>query len=423
MTDHYTTPATLFQVITMDTILIVEDEASVRTTLQEWLSGSKLELEILVASDAAGALQLAGRQAIDLAILDWNLGAGLNGLQLLEDLHEFQRELIAILVTGYAHKATPLDALRLGVRDYLDKNHDLTRDRFLAAVRKQLDRIRPLKRERLIHQQMERFRSVVAEALPRLETASALQNDGMTMEKALGCVLNLAKELTAASAGLLIVRDFQAHQPEPEQLRVYDLEGKPVTDHHITRYQQSLAAAINSMAPDVILTPLAASRHLGSVQLSPLESSHQHLLGINILATPSLTIVLELFDKDETGSFAASDKERLLAWQPVASLLLKLAMGERASQKMLYETLRTALTESEQFAGNLKSSGLNSAASQAFTSSLKQAGSVDAHQVDSWAEALQRLSQRYGTSAVDRILKLLSQVEGLLDEVTQVPAN
>src|SRR4029077_14986214 len=107
----------------MDTIMIVEDETSVRTTLTDWLKGSKLDLEVVVASDAASALEQAGRHAIDLAILDWNLGAGLNGLQLLEDLHEFQRDLVAILVTGYAHKATPLDALRLGVRDYLDKSH------------------------------------------------------------------------------------------------------------------------------------------------------------------------------------------------------------------------------------------------------------------------------------------------------------
>src|SRR5690349_22684333 len=141
----------------METVLIVEDEASVRATLQDWLRAGNLGIEVLVASDAAEALHLASRQPIDLAILDWNLGAGLNGLQLLEDLHEFQRDVVAILVTGYAHKATPLDALRLGVRDYLDKNHDFTRDRFLAAVRKQLERIRPLKRERQFQAQLERF--------------------------------------------------------------------------------------------------------------------------------------------------------------------------------------------------------------------------------------------------------------------------
>ena len=85
---------------------------------------------------------------IDLAVLDWNLGAGNDGLQLLEDLVLFNPDVVAIMVTGFAHQATPLDAMRMGVRDYLDKNQDLNRDTFLAAVRKQLDHIRPAKRQR-----------------------------------------------------------------------------------------------------------------------------------------------------------------------------------------------------------------------------------------------------------------------------------
>jgi two-component system nitrogen regulation response regulator NtrX len=407
----------------MDTILIVEDEVSVRTTLREWLTGSQWPVTVLDAGDAAGALELARRQSIDLAILDWNLGAGLNGLQLLEDLHEFQRELVAILVTGYAHKATPLDALRLGVRDYLDKSHDLTRDSFLAAVRKQLDRIAPLKRERLIHQQLDRFRNVVAEALPRLETASVLNAEGMHLEHVVGQLMEFALHLTGASAGLLIVRQFVAQNAEPEQLAVYDHTGQ----HVVTTqpYSQSLAAAIASLAPAPLATPLAATRQLGSVSLSSIEARYQQLLGIALHSSPSLTVVLELFDRTSHGGiFQTVDRDALTAWQPLASVLLKLLLGERESQKMLYDTLQAALKESEQFAGQFKSSGTaRAAASQVFTSQVKSAGSVAGGQVDQWAELLQRLSQQYGPTAVDRVMKMMLQVEGLLRDVTQVPAN
>ena len=85
------------------------------------------------------ALQLANQQTIDLAILDWALGAGDDGLQLLQDLYEFNPHVVAIMVTGYANQATPLDAMRMGVRDYLDKNQDLSRETFLRAVWRQLE--------------------------------------------------------------------------------------------------------------------------------------------------------------------------------------------------------------------------------------------------------------------------------------------
>lgn len=406
----------------MDTILIVDDEASVRATLSEWLADSTWELEVLIASDAASALELASRQSIDLAILDWNLGAGLNGLQLLEDLHEFQRELVAILITGYAHKATPLDALRLGVRDYLDKNHELNRERFLTAVRKQLDWMRPLKRERLIHQQMQRFRAVVAEALPRLETASVLHQESINLDQIVSNLMNLAMKLTGATAGLLIVRQFTAQNTEPEQLQLYDQTGRKLNESKSLRFAQSLAAAIGTLAPEPLMTSLSSAMDLSSVLLIPAESSHQHMIGIALHSSPSLTVVLELFDKaGKDTAFQPRDRGLLIAWQPMASVLLRMVLGERESQKMLYETLQAALQESDQFAGQLQNAA--SAASQVFTSHVKQAGGVEGNQVDQWAEMLQRLTQRYGPDVVDRMMLLLGQVEGLLEHVTHLPAS
>src|SRR5207248_8992487 len=127
-------------------------------------------------ADAEEALLLANQQPIDLAILDWNLGAGADGLHLLQDLTFFHPDIVAILVTGYAQQATPLDAMRMGVRDYLDKNHDLDRPTFLKAVRKQLDHVRPAKRERRLHRSLVAFREAVEKVLPLVGAAAALND-------------------------------------------------------------------------------------------------------------------------------------------------------------------------------------------------------------------------------------------------------
>src|SRR5207237_9826326 len=152
------------------------DEESVRKTFQEWLEGANLDCRILSAADAESALVQANQNTIDLAILDWNLGAGNHGLQLLEDLYLFNPDVVAIMITGYAHQATPLDAMRMGVRDYLDKNQDLDKSTFLKAVRRQLERLRPAKRERRLHESLVAFREAVEKILPLVQVAAALHD-------------------------------------------------------------------------------------------------------------------------------------------------------------------------------------------------------------------------------------------------------
>src|SRR5919201_6620171 len=156
-----------------ETVLIVDDEDTVRKTFREWLEGARLGCTVLTAADAESALRQANHHTVDLAILDWNLGAGSSdGLRLLEDLTLFNPDVVAIMITGYAHQATPLTAMRMGVRDYLDKNQDLNRDTFLGAVRKQLDRILPAKRHRELHASLAAFRAAVEKVLPLVQSAA-----------------------------------------------------------------------------------------------------------------------------------------------------------------------------------------------------------------------------------------------------------
>src|SRR5919198_5352039 len=198
-----------------DVVLIVDDEEPVRRTFREWLEGANLGVEILTAADAESALTIANERRIDLAILDWNLGAGNDGLQLLEDLYLFNDDLVAIMVTGYAHQATPLDAMRMGVRDYLDKNQDLNRETFLGAVRKQLDRIRPAKRERRIHQSLASFRDAVGKVLPLVQAAAALQ-DPVPLPAAVRSLFRFLLRTTGARDGVLLVREYDPDREPPE---------------------------------------------------------------------------------------------------------------------------------------------------------------------------------------------------------------
>src|SRR5579885_2972471 len=190
-----------------ETVLIVDDEESVRKTFREWLEGADLGIHIHAAADAESALRLANQHVIDLAILDWNLGAGNDGLHLLEDLALFNPDVVAIMITGFAHQATPLDAMRMGVRDYLDKNQDLDRTTFLRAVRRQLERIRPARRERRLHQTLVAFRAAVEQVLPLVQAAAAL-HDPVPLPAAVGTLFQFLMRTTAARDGVLYIRSY-----------------------------------------------------------------------------------------------------------------------------------------------------------------------------------------------------------------------
>src|SRR5947209_6036819 len=131
------------------------------------------------------------------------------------------------MITGFAHQATPLDAMRMGVRDYLDKNQDLDRETFLAAVRRQLERIRPAKRERRLHRTLAEFRAAVEKVLPLVQSASAL-NDPVPLPDAVRSLLRFLMQITSARDGILLVRSYDPGRQPVETCRVFAATGAPL---------------------------------------------------------------------------------------------------------------------------------------------------------------------------------------------------
>src|SRR5579885_1468755 len=278
--------------LSAETILIVDDEEPVRQTFREWLEGADLGCRILAAADAESALVQANQHPIDLAILDWNLGAGNDGLRLLEDLALFHPEVVAIMITGFAHQATPLDAMRMGVRDYLDKNQDLDRDTFLKAVRKQLDHIRPAKRERRLHRSLVAFREAVEKVLP-LAQASAALNDPVPLPDAVGRLFRFLLRTTGAADGVLLVRSHDAARTPPETCRAYDASGAPLAAD-LVPFARSVAGTVVSLQEPHVLGRIDESA--GALELQPFERGRRTLLAAPMNVGPGVQVVLELFD-------------------------------------------------------------------------------------------------------------------------------
>jgi DNA-binding NtrC family response regulator len=108
----------------MKNILIVEDEASVRESLRDWLIDLGYQAE--VTSDGEEALKRTAEKDFDLVILDLRL-PGKNGLQVLREVRAQNPELKGIIITAYPNVETAAEALKGGAIDFLAKPIDLAR--------------------------------------------------------------------------------------------------------------------------------------------------------------------------------------------------------------------------------------------------------------------------------------------------------
>jgi two-component system nitrogen regulation response regulator NtrX len=410
-----------------ETILIVDDEEPVRRTFREWLTGAGLDCTLLTAHDAESALQLANKHTIDLAVLDWHLGAGDDGLHLLQDLYEFNPDVIAIMVTGFANQATPLDAMRIGVRDYLDKNQDLSRETFLQAVRKQLDQIRPAKRARRLHDSLVAFREAVDKILPLVQSSAAL-NDPVPLPEAIGSLFRFLIRTTGARDGVLLVRHYEGDGKPVETIRAFDAEGRPL-DVPLVPFARSVAATAVSMQEPCAMTHLDQAVAAGNVELQPFEKGRQSLLAAPLAVAPGVHVVLELFDKQaRDGAFSEGDQRLVQAAADFGAEMLRQALTHRQTHQVLLDAVSAALGASDSMAQALRgtsSQRLEQPPPAAVLDQLRagldataMVGNVSADDTLRLAEAVRVLAIRHGPPAVRHCITLVENLRNLLDAVT-----
>lgn len=372
-----------------DTILIVDDEDGVRRTFRDWLAESGLPVTVHAAADAEAALRIANDHPVDLAVLDWNLGSGSDGLQLLEDLVEFRPDLVAILITGYAARATPLDALRKGVRDYLDKSHELTRDVFLAAIRRQLDHIGPVKRQRQVTKSLADFRAAVEGVLPLVRGAAAL-NDPVPFPDGVRALFRFALEATGATAGLVVARtaDGTALAVTPDG----------VSESTTIPFAKTLAAGVLGLQEPAVTTDFTG------VDLLPAERGHTSVLAVPLAG--GVPAVLELFDRP----FGPADKALARALAEVGGALLKQAAADRQASELLAAAVDAALKATDDVGRALTSPGPVEAVRRGFSG-----GTVDADTGLEIVEAARALAARHGPAAVKHVARMADELRKLLD--------
>jgi len=123
------------QIETGQRILIIDDEAAIRESLETLLSLEGYLVE--TATNGEEGLDQIQQNIYDLVLLDLAL-PGKNGLEILQLIRELQPVLPVIMITAYGKVDNIVDAMRLGAQNFVQKPWD--NDKLLADIRSAIGR-------------------------------------------------------------------------------------------------------------------------------------------------------------------------------------------------------------------------------------------------------------------------------------------
>jgi two-component system nitrogen regulation response regulator NtrX len=162
------------------TILIVDDEPGVRSSLSGVLRDEGYQVEAVSSGEAC--LDRVTRSPVDLIVLDvWM--PGMDGLATLARLRERQVDAQVVLISGHGSIESAVKAIKLGAFDFVEK--PLSLDKTVLVVRNAL-RQRLLESEnKALRERVDRTRTMVGESLVmrrlREQVAMAAPSNGRVL--------------------------------------------------------------------------------------------------------------------------------------------------------------------------------------------------------------------------------------------------
>jgi two-component system C4-dicarboxylate transport response regulator DctD len=112
-------------------ILFVDDEASMRHAVTQWLGLAGFEM--LVHEKATSALNTVSTDFTGILVTDLKM-EGMDGMELLRRTQQIDPELPVVVITGHGDVEIAVEAMRLGAYDFIEK--PFAPERFLEVVRR-----------------------------------------------------------------------------------------------------------------------------------------------------------------------------------------------------------------------------------------------------------------------------------------------
>ncbi len=145
----------------MPSILIIDDEKSIRKTLNEILSFEGYKID--EAADGEEGLKKFREKNYDLVLCDIKMPK-LDGIEFLERAKEINNETPIIIISGHGNIETAVEAVKKGAFDYISKPPDL--NRMLITLRNAMERTTLVEETKVLKRRVSKVQEIVGESAP-----------------------------------------------------------------------------------------------------------------------------------------------------------------------------------------------------------------------------------------------------------------
>lgn len=174
-------------------ILVVDDEAAIRTSLRSILEDEGYEVS--VAANGVEALKIYGTDPPDLMILDiWM--PEMDGLETLRRVKEFVPATQVMMISGHGSIETAVKAIKLGAYDYIEK--PLSLENVTFRVKQALEQFRLAQENRSLRTKVQQKFELVGQSPAMQRLRELIETAGPTNSRVLiGGENGTGKELVA----------------------------------------------------------------------------------------------------------------------------------------------------------------------------------------------------------------------------------
>lgn len=176
----------------MATILIIDDERSIRNSLRDILEYEKYTID--EAEDGPSGLEKIKNSIYDLVLCDIKMPR-MDGIEVLSKANEIT-DVPFVMISGHANIETAVEAIKIGAFDYISKPLDL--NRLLITVRNALERNTLVTETRFLKKKILHTHEMVGKTVPIQQIRDMIERVAPTDARVLICGENgTGKELVA----------------------------------------------------------------------------------------------------------------------------------------------------------------------------------------------------------------------------------